>query len=577
MYAWTFHKRTAAAEKTLMIKKILPPFFYLAVFFILSPHLVSHFSSHFFTDTGDGLRNIWNIWWVNKAVCGLGTHPWSTDFLQYPYGTSLVGYTLNPFNGFAGIVLLKFLTLVQTHNAIVVFSFVMCGMTAFWLCRYLCGSYVGSLIGGAVFNFYNYHFMHADGHLQLVSLEWLPLFMLLWVRFCRSPDIGKGVTASLALFLVILCDYYYFFYCVIAGFLFFLWMAHEKKDFFFLFRKETIRGLCGFLVTTLLSTGPLAAALVFVNLQDPVSGSHASTDYSMDLLSPFVWGPHWRFSDWVEPLWRPLCVTQNANESSVYLGLSVIALIIYAWKKRALHTIPYFRFWCLLGAFFFVMSLGPNLLIGGREVDIGLRFHFMGKEVNPILLPYAVLWMVFPPIRMSGVPLRMMVMVQLVAAIFVAAGFCALLKMRSPWKYAAATVFLAALTFEYLPAPIPLTKPECPAYIEALKNFPDGAVLDLSSSSTWALYYQTVHQKKMGFGHICRTTASVGRQVQAVSDLILDGKWEQLVRDYHFTYIVKSSRVSSDGIGNLPLGTHLPEIAAGELVFNADGVSIYRF
>jgi hypothetical protein len=326
----------------------------------------------------------------------------------------------------------------------------------------------------------------------------------------------------------------------------------------------------------LLTCGTLSGLLVYGNLTDPVSGAHASTDYSMDLLSPFVWGPHWRFSDWVEPLWRPLCVTQGANESSVYLGLSVIALIIYAWKKRALHFIPHFKFWCLLGAFFFVMSLGPNLLIGGKEVDIGLRFHFMGKDVNPILLPYAFLWMVFPPIRMSGVPLRMMVMVQLVAAIFVAAGVCALLKLRSPWKYVAVTVFLAVLTFEYLPAPIPLTKPACPSYVTALKKLPDGAVLDLASPPGWALYNQTVHQKKMGLGDIYRTTLSIDRKAHILRQLVYDGKWEQIARDFQITYVAKGDSISYVEPGERSPRVCLKEITTGKKVFNGDDISIYQ-
>lgn len=559
-----------------MLKKWFPLFFYLAFFFILSPHLLRHFSSHFFTDTGDGLMMIWNIWWMNKAVCDLGTWPWFTHFLYYPDGISLITYVLTPFNGFIGIFLLKFLSLVQSFNVIVIFSFVMGGITAFWLCRELTGSFAGSLAGGAVFTFSNYHFMHAEGHLTITSLEWVPFFVLCLIRFCSSPGLGNGIMASLALFLVLLCDYYLFFYCVITAVLFFLWMAWKKRDLFYLFRTASVRGCAAFLSATLLTSGVFAAAVIYSNINDPVSGTHASRAFSMDLLSPFIWGPHWRFRDWVEPLWRPLCATQGANESSVYLGLSVIALLIYVWKKRAAIHIPHFNFWCLLGVFFFVMSLGPNLHIGGREVDIGLKFHYMGKEVNLLLLPYAFLWLVFPPIRMSGIPIRMMLMVQLVAAILVAGGVLALLNMRSRWKYAVLSVFSIVLFFEYLPTPIPLTKPVHPSYVEALKNLPDGPVLDLASTSRWALYFQTIHQKKMGLGDICRTTASRERKAAVLRTLIYDGEWERIGRDFGFTYVVRGDRLSHVEVGELSRGVALKEIASGKKVFGGDGVSIYR-
>jgi hypothetical protein len=562
-----------------MIKKWLPLFFYLIVFFILSPRLFGCFSSHFYTDTGDGLQNVWNIWWINYAVSHAGKSPWFTDFLHFPEGTSLLGHTLNPFNGLVGIVLQKFLSLVQTYNTIVVFSFVMGGMTAYWLCRELTGSVAGSLIGGAVFTFSNYHFMHAEGHLQLVSLEWLPLFILLWVRFCGAPDFRKGLLASLALFLVVLCDYYYFFYSVITGILFFLWVAWKKQDVFFLLRKKTLPGFWGFFIPALLTSGVLMGFFIYHNLHDPFIGSHPARSLSADLFSPLIWGPHWLFRNWVEPLWRPLCQMKGADEYSVYLGLSVIALSVYTWKKRSALYIKNLTFWVLLAGFFFVMSLGPNLHIGGREIGLGWKFHCMGKEINPLLLPYAFIWLVFPPLRLSGVPIRMMIMVQLVAAIMVAGGILALMKLRSPWKYGIAAAFLVVCTFEYLPAPIPLTKPSCPDYVESLKNLPDGAVLDLVSPSAWALYYQTVHKKKMAFGYISRTPASVQHRDDILTNLILEGKWDQIARDFRVIYVIKGSRIPDTTIpvtSTLPAGTLLPEIAAEKKIFTNHGISIYR-
>jgi len=36
--------------------------------------------------------------------------------LHHPYGTSLLGQTMNPFNGFVGIVLLRFMPLVEAFD-----------------------------------------------------------------------------------------------------------------------------------------------------------------------------------------------------------------------------------------------------------------------------------------------------------------------------------------------------------------------------------------------------------------------------------------------------------------------------
>jgi hypothetical protein len=56
-----------------------------------------------------------------------------------------------------------------------------------------------------------------------VSLEWIPLFVLLWLKLVTEPTIARGIGAAVVLFLVILCDYYYFLYCVITGALILGW------------------------------------------------------------------------------------------------------------------------------------------------------------------------------------------------------------------------------------------------------------------------------------------------------------------------------------------------------------------
>src|SRR5579885_3150304 len=94
----------------------LPVAIYFIFFTFYTWPWLPHFNHYFFTDYGDGLQNVWNIWWVNKSVTQLHQLPWHTDFLHYPYGVTLLGQTLNPFNGFVAIPLLKILSLNQVYN-----------------------------------------------------------------------------------------------------------------------------------------------------------------------------------------------------------------------------------------------------------------------------------------------------------------------------------------------------------------------------------------------------------------------------------------------------------------------------
>jgi hypothetical protein len=551
----------------------IPAALYLAIFLLLNPKFVSQFSTHFIFSGPDGFQNIWNLWWVNRSVSELQL-PWHTTLLHHPFGTTLLGHTLNPFNGLLAVGLLKFFTLVQTYNLIVLFSFVTGGLTAFWLCREMTGSLAGSLVGGALFTFSSFHVAHASSHLQLVALEWIPLFLLVWIHFCEAPSPGKGVAAAGVLLLVALCDFYYFAYCIIAGAMFYGWLAFQRRDMFFLFRASALPSLLAFLLPASVTSGVLAVALLIQNAADPFVGTHSPRELAMDLLSPFVWSESSRYQQ-VFTLWRSL--SPFPMEANVYVGLSVIALAIYTLTRSSQGAIRHLGFWGIVCAFFAVMSLGPNLHIAGREIDLGLRGTVLGRsDVNLLVLPYAVLWLIFPPWRLAGVPVRMMVMVHLAMAVIAAGGIQALLNRSSPSRRGVVAAVIALLIVDLLPMPIGMTDSTVPAYVRELKRLPDGAVLDLASGAGHALFYQTVHEKPIVFGYVSRWPRSVYDRDQAIVRAILEGRWETIARDYRVKYVVKRARAAELLVMNLN-GAPLPEIDASKRVYQDDDVSIYAF
>ena len=527
----------------------LPVGLYLILFFFFSPHLLGRFSTHFFGDVGDGLQNVWNMWWVKKAVTELGHHPWRTEFLHYPSGSSLLGHTLNPFNGFMGIILQRFVTLVEAYNAMVVFSFVAGGWTAFLLCLELTGSYWGAVAGGSMFTFSSYHFMHAEGHMQLVSVEWLPLFLLLWHRFIEKPSHRQAIGAPLALFLVILCDYYYFLYAIMGSVFLLAWsrIKAPKKFLTELHPSHSGSSWLLFIATTLMTSGVLIGALFHQNHLDPLLGAHSADDFSMDLLAPFVPSYHWRFHEWTASIWSRW--TGNGNETSVYVGWTSLILSAYSvWilkrRESSSHLLP----WIWMGLTFFVFSLGPWLHVSGHELRSGTRFQIYGRAWHPLTLPYSYLVSLLPPLRLSGVPVRMMIMVQLSLAILVSASIGALLESGSRWKQCALALCCVIWAFESYPRPLPSTEPVIPPYVETLRELPDGAVIDQVSSFTWPLYYQTVFQKKIFGGYISRVPASVVRQEAILSDLIRSQQWRRIFCEWGFSYLITRDRSVSRSV-----------------------------
>ena len=553
---------------------LLPSAIYLVLFCVLTYPLIASFSTEFFTNAGDGLQNVWNLWWVNQAVTTLRTSPWFTPYLYYPSGVSLLGHTLNPFNGLVSVVLFRFSSLIQAHNTIVAFSFVMAGVAAFWLCYRFCAHYWASIIGGCVFTFSQYHFAHADGHLQLVSLEWIPVFALAWYTLVRRPSARIAIGAAVSLLLVLLCDFYYFAYCVIYAAIVAAHEAWGRRDMLFALRPAGRRAFLTFLVLALISCAPLIVGVLWLNVADPLLGAHAATDFSTDLLGAMIPGGHWRFADLTRPFWDAL--PGNIQESSVDVGLAVAVVLVYCLVRRSNWLVRRAGVWWWILGVFWILSLGPVL-------------HIWGKPHARVPMPYAGLQALLPFLDLSGVPARMMVMVTLAAAVLCSVGF-ALLFDGVPRSRVIAGGLLVLLAVEYVPRPIPTTSPEVPAYVATLQAIEQsGGVLDLVSGyfedrpfgsvtgSGIALYYQTIHHRPMASGYVARVPSSAWATLLRQKDLVDAGAYGALCREYGLRYlVVPSESPAMSALGSARL--LLLDASSGADVFDLapDGVCISR-
>ena len=540
--------------KNILKHGIFPALFYLLAFCLLTYPLITNFNTRFLTDAGDGMQNVWNIWWINTAVMQPGTYPtiWHTDMLHWPFGTTLLGQTLNPFNGLTAVLLLRLLSLTQAFNTLVIFAFVMGGVTAYWLPHHLTRSFFGSLTAGFIFTFSSYHFAHYYGHMQLISLEWIPLFLLCWILLLKKPSLPLALASSLTLWLVLLCDYYYFFFCILSGGLIVLWRMIREKNIWFIFKKEYLIPLGMFIAASLFLAGPIVLPLMFISRVDPFLGAHNATNFSLDLLALFIPGEGLRFGGMTEAYWSKLPV--GLSELSVYLGYSVIFLLGYIWAKhrKTEHT-NQIRMWFIILGFFFLMALGPSLRINGNVVYDGA-------------MPYELLETVLPFLKLSGVPVRMVVMVTLAASVLSAMALTELLANTSKNKFIVSAI-LVLLVFELLPAPLPTASTEIPAYATVLAELPnDGGVLDLAAPDRYVqLYYQTAYQKPLVFGYTSRVPSSIEEKETGIRRAINRDDYTRLWDKYHIRYIVTKDIIEYDS----------PFVSV-ELVYQDEETNIYR-
>ncbi len=504
---------------------LLPLAAYFLAFCVLTFPLILKFSSHYFCDDGDGLIHIWNLWWVNKAVTELHQTPWHTHYLHYPYGVTLLPHNLTPWNGFMAIPLRRVLTLRQTHNFIVVFSFVVGGWTAFLFAYQTTRHSWGSFIAGCVFTFSNYHFTHAQGHLNLVALEWIPLFLLLWRKLTVKPNAWVALASALTLGAVELCDYYYLFYCVLAGILMLGWRIAEEKSVRFLGDRRFVFSLGLFSILAFLVAGPPVVALLRINAHDPLLGEHSAEDYGTDLLALFIPGGHWRFAQWTKLYWSS--IAGNVHENSVHVGISLLILLGYVWGNRRRLGVCGAGPWVFMFIVFWVLSLGPKL-------------HVWGGTFPKIPMPYSWLTLLIPPLKISGMPVRMMVMADLALAMLAGIGFKVLLQgtKRDRWL---AAILLPLIAFEYLPSPIPATRIEVPDYVTFLRDLPEGAVIDLTTPARLLPYYQTIHEKPIALGYVSRIPSSLDEKEEVFWDMVNQKNYRRLRDEGHFRYLVVSS------------------------------------
>lgn len=500
----------------------LPLLIYFIFFCIFTWPWITHFRGWYFTDNGDGLQNVWNMWWINKSVVQLHQLPWHTGLLHYPWGVTLLGQTMNPFNGFVGIILMHVfgLSLVHTFNIMIIFSFVVGGLTAFWLCYYFSRSYVASLVGGFIFTFSSYHFAHAIGHMQLVSLEWIPLFILLWWTLLKRPHLWIAIAASVSLFLALFCDYYYFLYSVIIAAFIFIYL-YWRKEIPSLKDKNTYVPLLVFLGLSLLIITPLPLALLRLNAREVLDGAHNARIFSTDLFAPFVDGGFWRFHSWTFGYWRQ--VKAFVSESSIYLTISLLVVFVISWFQRKKLQRDYY-FLVFLAIFFGIMSFGPRLHLGRHTLE-------------SVPMPYVLLEKIVPGLKLSGVPVRMMLITILALAV-IATLVLARLNLRT-WKgKLLIAAFVIVYAIEVWPATLPLTPRSYAPYVYALHNVAKGAVLDdAANSSAEQLLDQTEHEQPMILGYISRTPKSLKDKEATMVAAISRGYYTILCKDYKLRYI----------------------------------------
>ena len=443
---------------------------------------------------GDPLLNTWILAWdVHQLLRdplrlfqANSFHPYSNT-LAYSENLLAIAALGAPFLLLTG-------NPIWVHNLLLLFSFIMCGWTAYLLVYDQSRSWAGGLVAGTVYAFAHYRWGHIS-HLQLLSAQWLPLVLLYLRHFIRRGWRPRHAVLAAGFFILqaLSCTYYAF-YAALTVLLYLLYALIARR------LSADRRLLWGAVALG-------AALLILTPVMVPYLHARAEVgEFELEAQSGA------RLVAWISaakgtPLGSlpPFNAFGRRSEHTFFPGLVPLLLAVGGLLQRQIRLEK--RFYVALTTLAWVLALGPELrLIGGQ-----------GPIFRP--LPYALLYHL-PGFSAMRVPARLGLLVMLGIAVLAGWGAVELHRRAGRWGAGLVLALIALIVVSYYAAPLS-TRPiavgaEVPVVYRWLAAQATGsAVVELpSASSIWFLkdgislprlarqqYFSTYHWQPMLMGY----------------------------------------------------------------------------
>lgn len=468
---------------------------------------VSPGSEFFFAGFEDASQNVWNMWWVRYALLR-GINPFFTPLLYHPEGAQLYFHTLNITTAVLMLPVQAVAGPVVSYNLALILGMFLTGYAGFLLVRAYVPGLIAPLISGALLTAAPFHVLKLYvSHLNLVSMQWLLLFMLALILVARHPGRWPILVASAGLLVVVFTDWYW---ALVAGLFTLLWVGATLVEAWWLGRRNgqhwaaagrlfgryTLVG-----AVTLLWLIPLGWA-IWRERQRSAPATQAQLDlwsgfirgYSSDALGlffPNIFQPWWGgwAQHWTQTISPPYASDGWYTAGGwVLMGLALLGMLWYGRQHATLLAV-------FAGAWLF--SLGPELRILGWNTGLPL--------------PYALLEGL-PLIDTARRPNLFGAICLALAAIFAGLALARLLAQRQRWGQlilVAAVVVLAVI--ELWPPHLTAFAFGAPPVLSELAARP-GAVVDLptplpDADSSRPLRHQMLHLQPTLRAYVARAPA----------------------------------------------------------------------
>lgn len=360
----------------------------------------------------DGSMNLFHLWWMREVVQE-GLWPYVIPYLHHPSGASVYWTTLAPIKTVWGVVLLPLFhdDPYLAYDTLLFGTFVVSCYTTWLLFSYLATAItkqvwradVAAFCGTFIVSLSAYVICNVPRHINLASIEGIPLVMLFYYRF---KDTGKkcfAYAAGASIFYVGFCDYYYLFFLaffMVADVLYEALRCHSSLLQLSFWKKVPIRRSldCGLICFAFLL--PLAAILIPQLFPSPINPDYNDNGYFIEPLTLFL--PH-ELSVWVPYLPHSIqaFIQRFATGSSgplggMFLGISTTAVAAFAVLKNITHARR--LFW--IGCVFLSVAFGSFLSLNGEVMlhmwvpcSMFAVFLFFMRGRMPLALELAILFL----------------------------------------------------------------------------------------------------------------------------------------------------------------------------------------
>ncbi|MEM0202093.1 MAG: hypothetical protein QXR73_02860 [Candidatus Micrarchaeaceae archaeon] len=325
---------------------------------------------------GDVYQTLWNLWWVGYATLKLHTSIYFSSLLYYPVGANLVTQTLSPL---AGIFSLPFqaVNLVFAYNVIFFVDFVLAGLFMYMLADHILKNKYAAFVAGIIFAFSPMHIAQSLGHLNWTSIEFMPIFILLFMLTIERKRIVYPVGAGISfVFVTFWGDPEQGIMALLFALLMILYYLVSRKRNEIL-NLKFVENLLVMIVAAFIVGAPFFIPVVngIRNGALAQAAQLGSIQYNMlwsdPLASFFLPSPYNIIFSSASNSYKQIYAADPTERVS-YLGYVAIFLALYGlFRSYKNRDYSFIAFWVLAFLVFAWLSLGPYVQIGSLPNAVG--------------------------------------------------------------------------------------------------------------------------------------------------------------------------------------------------------------